>query len=179
MAWNFFSFFLSNEEGFVGLEINTNIFETNIVNLAILISLLVYGYNVSFGPSLKVKQQEIIQTIENAQNDVVRALKYYLIAEKGFKRSLFWLNYWKNLYQKEKITFVENKYSVVKKGFSETFSTTESLIKNFENKAFVSLQRYLLVITTSRILRKFLLLSPADKSKLIESTISQLGGTKK
>ena len=51
MAWNFFSFFLSNEEGFVGLEINTNIFETNIVNLAILISLLVYGYNVSFGPS--------------------------------------------------------------------------------------------------------------------------------
>jgi F-type H+-transporting ATPase subunit b len=179
MTWNFFSFFLSNEEGFLTLEINTNIFETNIINLAILFSILVYGYKSSFGPSLKIKQKEIIQTIENAQIDVVRALKYYLIAERGFKRSLFSLNAWKTAYDAEKTSFVENKYAVVKKGFTESFSTTESLIKNFENKAFISLQRYLLVITTSRILRKFLVLSPVEKSKLIQSTISQLGGVKK
>jgi len=178
MTWNFFSFFLTNEEGLF-IEINTNIFETNIVNLAILVSLLVYGYKSSFGPSLKIKQKEIIQTIENAQTDVVRALKYYLIAERGFKRSLFSLNTWKTTYQEEKTSFVENKYAVVKKGSIESFSTTESLIKNFENKAFISLQRYLLVITTSRILRKFLVLSPVEKSKLIQSTISQLGGVKK
>ena len=131
MTWNFFSFFLSNEEGFLSLELNTNIFETNIVNLAILFSILVYGYKSSFGPSLKNKQKEIIQTIENAQTDVVRALKYYLIAERGFKRSLFSLNTWKTTYQAEKTSFVENKYAVVKKGFIESFSTTESLIKNF------------------------------------------------
>ena len=41
------------------------------------------------------------------------------------------------------------------------------MIKNFENKAFVSLQRYMVLITASRILRKFLFLSEDEQSKLI------------
>ena len=68
------------------------------------------------------------------------------------------------------------KYKSVKKGLEDTFDTTETLIKNFENKAFVSLQRYMIFITASRILRKFLFLSETEQSKLIKSTISKLGG---
>jgi hypothetical protein len=56
MTWNFFSFFLSNEEAF--LEFNTNILETNVINIGILVSLLIYGYKVSFGPSLDIRQKE-------------------------------------------------------------------------------------------------------------------------
>ena len=67
----------------------------------------------------------------------------------------------------------------MKTGLTNTFSTTENLIKNFENKAFVSLQRYMVLITASRILRKFLFLSEAEQSKLIDVTISKLGGFKK
>lgn len=177
MTWNFFSFFLSNEEAF--LEINSNILETNIINIAILVSLLIYGYKTSFGPNLEDRQKEIIQTIENAQTDVVNASNYYSLAEKGFTQSLFWLQSWKSLYQKEKLEIVNNKYKIVKNGLTETFLTTEVLIKNFENKAFISLQRYILFITASRILRKFLFLSEVEQSKLVEITISKLGGIKK
>ena len=60
----------------------------------------------------------------------------------------------------------------------ETFSTTENLITNFENKAFVSLQRYMILVTASRILRKFLFLSESEQSQLIDVTISKLGGAK-
>jgi hypothetical protein len=81
--------------------------------------------------------------------------------------------------KKDKIEIVESKYNLVKKGLTDTFSTTENLIKNFENKSFVSLQRYMVLITASRILRKFLFLSEAEQSKLIEVTISKLGGFKK
>jgi len=56
--------------------------------------------------------------------------------------------------------------------------TTESLIKNFEKKAFVSLQRYIILITASKILRKFFFLSEKEQSKLIEVTISKLGELK-
>jgi F-type H+-transporting ATPase subunit b len=177
MAGNFFSFFLSNEEAF--LELNTNILETNVINIGILVGLLIYGYKVSFGPSLDIRQKEIIQTIENAQTDVINASNYYSLAEKGFTQSLFWLQSWKASYQKEKVDFVNSKYSIVKNGLSETFSTTENLIKNFENKAFISLQRYILLVTASRILRKFLFLSESEQSKLVELTISKLGGVKK
>jgi F-type H+-transporting ATPase subunit b len=177
MAWNFFSFFLTNEEAF--LEINTNILETNIINIGILVGLLIYGYKTSFGPNLENRQKEIIQTIENAQTDVVNASNYYSLAEKGFTQSLFWLQSWKALYQKEKLEFVNTKYSFVKNTLTETFVTTENLIKNFENKAFIGLQRYILLVTASRILRKFLLLSETEQLKLVEITISKLGGVKK
>jgi len=94
-------------------------------------------------------------------------------------QSIFWLQSWKKAYQKEKIEIVNNKYKIVKTGLISTFSTTESFIKNFEQKSFLSLQRYILFITASRILRKFLSLSENEQSKLIESTISNLGGLKK
>jgi F0F1-type ATP synthase membrane subunit b/b' len=177
MKWDFFSFFLNSEEPF--LQLNTNFLETNVVNILLLVGLLVYGYNVSFSVSLDQRQKDIIQTIENAQKDVLNASNYYSLAEKGFTQSLFWLQSWKASYQKEKVDFVNSKYSIVKNGLSETFSTTENLIKNFENKAFISLQRYILLVTASRILRKFLFLSESEQSKLVEITISKLGGVKK
>jgi F-type H+-transporting ATPase subunit b len=177
MISNFVSFLLNHEESFI--EFNTNILETNVINIAILVGLLVYANKVSFSVGLENRQKEIIQTIENAQKDVVNASNYYVLAENGFTQSLFWLQSWKAVYQKEKVDFVNSKYSIVKNGLSETFSTTENLIKNFENKAFISLQRYILLVTASRILRKFLFLSESEQSKLVEITISKLGGVKK
>lgn len=177
MKWDFFSFFLNSEEPF--LQLNTNFLETNVVNILLLVGLLVYGYKVSFSVSLDQRQKDIIQTIENAQKDVLNASNYYSLAEKGFTQSLFWLQNWKDLYEKNKIEIVNNKYKVVKNGLLETFSTTENLIKNFENKSFLALQRYMILITASRILRKFLSLSEAEKSKFVEVTISKLGGFNK
>lgn len=179
MTWNSFSFFLNSEEAEAFLQLNPNILETNLVNILILIGLLLYGNKVSFSVSLENRQKEIIQTIENAQKDVLTASNYYYLAEKGFTQSLFWLQSWKALYQKDKIDLVNNKYKLVKTGLSDTFSTTESLINNFENKAFITLQQYMIFVTASKILRKFLFLSETEQSKLIEVTISKLGGVKK
>jgi len=179
MTWNFFSFLLTHEETEAFLQLNPNILETNLVNILILIGILIYGNKVSFSVSLENRQKEIIQTIENAQKDVVSASNYYYLAEKGFTQSLFWLQSWKMLYEKEKIDLVESKYKLVKTGLTETFATTETLIKNFENKSFIALQRYMILVTASKILRKFLYLSEDEQSKLIEVTISKLGGSKK
>ena len=177
MEFNTLSFFLNNEEPFI--QLNPNILETNVQNIVILLGILIYANKVSFSVSLENRQKEIIQTIENAQKDVLNASNYYYLAEKGFTQSLFWLQSWKILYEKDKVDLVNTKYQLVKSGLEQTFLTTETLIKNFENKAFISLQRYMIFITASRILRKFLFLSEAEQSKIIEITISKLGGMKK
>lgn len=179
MNWNFCSLFLNSEETEAFIEFNSNILETNLINLLILFGVLLYANKVSFSKSLEERQKNIIQTIENAQKDVVNASNYYYLAEKGFTQSLFWLQSWKSFYEKDKFDIVNNKYKIVKTGLLETFSTTEKLISNFENKAFLSLQRYIIFITASRILRKFLSLSDIEQSKLIEVTISKLGGSNK
>jgi F0F1-type ATP synthase membrane subunit b/b' len=173
----FFSFFLNHEESF--FEINSNFLETNLFNILLLLGILIYAYKVSFSVSLENRQNEIIQTLENAQNDISKATNYYFLAEKGFTQSFFWLQSWKALYEKDKIEIVETKYKQIKNGFLETFSTTENLITNFEKKAFLSLQRYILFLTASRILRKFLELSEVEQSKFLEKTISKLEGFKK
>ena len=175
MNLNTLSFFL-NEEPLI--QLNPNILESNVQNIIILLGILIYANNVSFSVTLENRQKEIIQTIENAQKDVVNASNYYYLAEKGFTQNLFWLQSWKMLYEKDKADLVTNKYTMIKKGLEETFETTENLIKNVENKAFISIQRYMIFITASRILRKFLSLSEAEQSKIVEITISKLGGRK-
>ena len=179
MTWNSFSFLINNEEAEAFLQLNPDILETNLVNILILIGILLYGNKVSFSVTLENRQKEIIQTIENAQKDVVNASNYYYLAEKGFTQSLFWLQSWKILYEKDKIEIVNNKYKIVKDALNETFLTTETLIKNFESKTFLSLQRYIVLVTASKILRKFFFLSEKEQSKLIELTISKLGGFNK
>ena len=117
MIWNLFSFFLNKEEAFI--ELNPNILETNVINILILIGLLVYAYKTSFSSTLSARQEDIIQTIENAQKDVINASNYYQLVEKGFSQSLFWLQSWKILYEKEKIEIVNTKYQAVKAGLTE------------------------------------------------------------
>ena len=102
MDWNTLSFFI-NEEPLV--QLNPNILETNVQNIVILLGILLYANNVSFSVSLEDRQKDIIQTIENAQKDVVNASNYYYLAEKGFTQSLFWLQSWKILYEKPCISW--------------------------------------------------------------------------
>jgi len=166
-------FVLSHEESF--LTFNSNILETNLFNILLLFSLLFYAYKVSFRGTLETRQAEILQSIENAQKDVLAATNYYSLSEKAFLQSLFWLNSWKKIYQEEKTSFVTNKYNSIHEGLKESFLTSQSLIKNFEGKSLSILQRYILFLTASKILRKFFFLSKEEQSKLLKLTIKKLG----
>ena len=79
-------------------------------------------------------------------------------------------------YEQEKKDFVTKKYQFVKQTLLEAFETTENFITNLEKKAFISLQRYIIYVTASKILRQFLLLSKTEQSKFIQLTILKLGG---
>lgn len=174
MNLNPFSCFLISEEAFI--ELNSNILETNLINILILIALLLYANKISFSVSLQDRQKEIVQSIENAQKDVVNASNYYDLTEKAFTQTLFWLNSWKNLYEKDKLDLVNTKYTLVKNGLLDSFSTAENIITNSEKKAFLSLQEYVLFITVSKIFEKFLFLSEEEQAKILKQSIKNLGG---
>lgn len=166
------SFFLVENQTL--LKFNTNIFETNIINLAILIGLLIYIYKTSFTVTLENRRQEIIQAIENSQRDVQKASDHYYLAEKGFTQSLFWFQTWKKQYDEEKVNIIKRNYNSVRFGLANVFSATEDLIETYERRFFLSFQRYLLLTTASKILRRFFFLSEKEKTKLLEATVSKL-----
>jgi hypothetical protein len=168
-----FSLMFSQEELF---EFNSNLLETNLFNLLLLFGLLVYGYSTVGSQSLAQRQLDILQVLENTQKDLQQSATYYQVTQKGFFESLVWLQFWRDFYQKEKEELIETKYQQLLNRLSSTFRVTESLISTLEKKAFLSLQRYILFLTTSKILRKFLLLSSSEKGKLLETVLTQLGG---
>jgi F-type H+-transporting ATPase subunit b len=174
MIYFLFSFFLTHEEESL-ISFNPNILETNLINILLLLALLFYAYTTSFRSTLETRQSEILQSIENLQKDLKIAKNYYNGAEKAFSQSLFWLTSWKKKYQKERINLLTTKYKQIEQGLKDSFLTSEILIKNFEEKSFLSLQKYILLVTISKILRKFFFLSQKEQSQLIELTLKKLG----
>jgi hypothetical protein len=172
-----FSFLLSHQESI--FEINTNILETNLINILILIGILLYANKVAFSATLENRKKEIIQSVENAQKDVKNASNYFFISEKGFTQTLFWLQLWKNLYQNEKIKIINNQYNFSKQIIENNFDISYKLIETTEKKYYIFLQKYFLLIIASRILRRFLLLSNQEQKRMIEAIILKLGEIKK
>lgn len=169
----FLSFFLYNEEALV--HFNTNILETNLINIILLIAFLVYASNITLKSILEKRKNDIILVLDNAEDDVINALDYYSKTEKSLKKTLFLLQAWRTLYKEENLKNLELNYNLLKKGFIETFQTTENLFQNFEIKASITLQRSILITVTSEIVRKFLYLSKKEQSKFLELTILKLG----
>lgn len=169
----FLPFFVFNEETLVHL--NTNILETNIINIILLIAFLVYASNITFKSILEKRKNDIILMLTSAEDDVTIALEYYSNTEKNLKKTLFLLETWRTIYKQQKIKNLEVSYNLLKTGFIETFQTTESLLQNFEVKASFALQQSILIIVTSEIVRKFLYLSKKEQSKYLELTLLNLG----
>lgn len=158
-----------NEFGF-----NLNLLETNIFNIFILLGILIYAYQVSFKQTLETRQKEIFQTVENAQKEVTLATQSYELAEKSLTQTFFWFQSWKNFYEKEKIELTNQKYTQIQNQLEASLALTETIISTFEKKAFSDLQRLILLLTTSQILRKFFLLSEEEQTRLIDTNLSIL-----
>lgn len=163
---------LCNYQSFINF--NKNILDTNIINIFLLVLLLLYAFKFSFEPTLRIRQNDIIQRIENCQKDLIKAKNFYTLSEQKSSEILFYLENWK-----KKSDFDQNKFILLKTEFILTnlhtnFLTTESIIKNFEFKSVLILQGYILFFIVSQIFKKFYLLSEKEQIKIIELNIRKL-----
>jgi F-type H+-transporting ATPase subunit b len=77
-------FLISTEKGF---KINTDIFETNIINLSIVIGLLVYYGRTALIEAIKNHKNTILKNIQEAENKFKEAEESLLAAKKNFEIS--------------------------------------------------------------------------------------------
>lgn len=75
-------FFVSSEEG---LKINTDIFETNILNLSIVIGILVYYGRTALIDTIKNHKETILKNIQEAENKFREAEENLLSARKNLE----------------------------------------------------------------------------------------------
>jgi len=75
-------FFVSEEKG---LKINTDIFETNILNLSIVIGLLVYYGRTALTDAIKNNKETILKNIQEAESKFKEAEENLLSARKNLE----------------------------------------------------------------------------------------------
>lgn len=71
-----------------GFSINTNILDTNIINLAILISALIYLGKEALGNILRNRQEKVFAAIQEAETKLEQANQRLKEAEKQLEVSL-------------------------------------------------------------------------------------------
>ena len=169
------SSFLTNNTSFINL--NFNLFETNIVNIVLLFIILFYAIKTAFKVPLKKRKNEIIQTLLLTQKDLLKSSSYYNACIKDFRKIRSLLEMGKLSYNKEKSDNVLSMYSLAKHQFFHIFLGTENLFKNFEKKSFIIIQRYIMLTIVGKIIRQFFSLSKKEQSNLIDEIILKLRGS--
>jgi len=167
--------YLLNNEG-IFLQFNSNILETNVINLILLIALILYATKTTFNSTLEKRKLEIINALLLAQEDSLKSLNYYKLSTKNLKNKFVYLQLFRSFYAEKKHENILLRYENTKEKFLNTFLVTENLFKNFENKAFLSVQRYIMLRVASKIMRKFFCLSKKEQTKFLEHSILKLGG---
>lgn len=156
------------------IELNPNILETNLINILLLLCLIIYLSKTSFSLSLKERQEEIVQSLNKIEKDISSSLKFYEKNEESFKLTSLYLQEWKNVYEIEKIKIVSLKYENIKENLIEIFKNTEALFESFEINTKANLEKYLILLASGKLLRKFFFLSKEKKSKIIKDIILNL-----
>lgn len=168
-------YFLNNKTSF--LSFNGNILETNLVNIILLFIILYYAIKTTFNLTLEKRKTEIVQTLTLTQKDLLNSSNYYNISIESFRINRSLLEMDRISCSQEKLDNVLSKYSIAQQKFFEIFLGTENLFKNFEKKAFITMQRYIMLTIAGKIIRKFLSLSKKEQSQFIEQIVLKLGGS--
>lgn len=156
------------------IKINFNLLETNIINICFVLIILFYSYKTSFEFTLINRQKIIINTIENSQKDLFKALELYFLIQNIFEQSIFCFSFWKKVYQNKKICLINFKYRSIFQSLIYFFTCLNSLLQNVDKKSNIILRNYLLLILGSRILRIFLSFSNENQIKISQFTLNKL-----
>lgn len=159
------------------IQLNTNILETNLINILLLIALLFYVYQSSFSVTLKERQNEIFENLEKINKDLKLSETFYEKSQQKLSFLSFYLQEWKAFYQTEKNKSVKEKYENIKENLEEIFLNTENLVKSLDRKTKINIEKYLVFLASGKLLRKFFFLSKDKKAKIIKQIICNLDQT--
>jgi hypothetical protein len=153
------------------IVINTNIFETNIVNLLILFGLLIYIGKNFLKNAVNKRKDQILQTLEILQNNFKKATFTFIHSQKQFKQVKFTLYYLRDDNTIQKITALNRKYQKFNKARTLLFLFgMENILKNKLNIS-IDLQRFFLSFAIGKVLKRCTKFSNREKEQILSRYI--------
>jgi F-type H+-transporting ATPase subunit b len=169
------SFILSSEtEGF---GINSDILETNLVNIIILIVLLVYVLGNFLKENLSSRQEQIISSIQDGEKRLSEANERLAEAKSQWAQAQIIIEEIKTQTKRSKTSLLETEFNQANQDLSQRFNNILMVLKYREQQVFNDVMKQVSKLAFQQVIEKLeTQLGKTDQSLIIDSKINRLGG---
>nr|YP_009297222.1 ATP synthase CFO B chain subunit I [Porphyridium sordidum]AOM66565.1 ATP synthase CFO B chain subunit I [Porphyridium sordidum] len=161
-----------------GLSINTNILDTNIINLAILISALIYLGKGALGKILSNRQEKVFAAIQEAEIKLEQANQRLAEAEKQLEQTQSVIA---QIKKDAENTAKKIRDSLLEQGKADTqrlLASSQSSIKSTENEIRKQIQQQIVSLALKRVnIQLKNQINDNVKISIIDSNLAMLGGS--
>jgi F-type H+-transporting ATPase subunit b len=169
------SFILSSEaEGF---GINSDILETNLINIIILIVLLVYVLGNFLKENLSSRQEQIISSIQDGEKRLNEANERLAEAKSQWAQAQIIIEEIKAQTKRSKTSLLEAEFNQANQDLSQRFSNILMVLRYREQQVFNDVMKQVSELALKQVTGKLQTqLGKTDQSLIIDNKINRLGG---
>ena len=167
--------YLVSDENF-GISLNTDIFESNIINLVLLVVILFVVLKKFLTENLTARKEKIVQGIENAETRLSDSNKRYSEAKKQWAQMDIIIKEINQQMETTKQNVLKLKWDQGKDDLSKKFTTAIVVLRNRENKIFNDVTKEVSKRALNQVILKLKKqLGKVEQSAIISLKIKQLG----
>nr|YP_009182497.1 ATP synthase CF0 B chain subunit I [Undaria pinnatifida]AKG49922.1 ATP synthase CF0 B chain subunit I [Undaria pinnatifida]AMM05402.1 ATPase subunit I [Undaria pinnatifida]UXC97035.1 ATP synthase CF0 B chain subunit I [Undaria pinnatifida]UXC97173.1 ATP synthase CF0 B chain subunit I [Undaria pinnatifida]UXC97311.1 ATP synthase CF0 B chain subunit I [Undaria pinnatifida] len=171
---SYLEYFASSEN--FGVTLNTDIFETNIINIILLLVILFVVIKNFLTENLTARKKKIVDDIQNAETRLADSNKRYTEAKKQWAQMDIIIKEINHQMEVTKQNVLKLKWEQGKEDLSKKFTTAIAVLRNRENKIFNDVIKEVSKKALNRVIFKLQKqLGKAEQSAIVNRKITQLG----
>jgi F-type H+-transporting ATPase subunit b len=161
-----------------GIGLNTDIFETGLLNIIALVGILVYTGRDFLGSLLEERKSTIVKGVQDAEDRLNEAQKRLSEAEKQLSQANIVISEIKNETISTKKMLLESDSFVAKKDLKIRFDRALATFRSKERQIFVEIKQQIISIVLNKtVVRAKESFGPKERATaLINDTINKLEG---
>ena len=170
------SFILSNKTESISL--NTNILETNLINIVILLVLLLYFLGSFLKENLSSRQEQIISNIQNGEKRLNEAKDRLTEAKLQWAQAQIIIEEIKNQTQRSKVIILESEFNQTNQSISQRFNNLLMILYYREQQVRSVIMKQVSELALRQVTAKLQTpLMEKDQYIIINNKINRLGGS--
>jgi F-type H+-transporting ATPase subunit b len=168
-------FTLLAAEGQIGL--NTDFLETGVLNILVLVGIIVYVGRDFLGSSLEQRQQEIIQSVQDAEERLTEANTRLSEAQKQLTQAQVIISEIRTETMNTKKVLLDSDSTQANQELATRFGRALATLLSREQQVFSEIKQQIISLALKNVLSKVQTnLGPAKQATLIDKSIAKLGG---
>lgn len=160
-----------------GIRLNLDILESGVVNIVLLVGILVYVGRDFLGSSLEQRQQEIIQSVQDAEERLTEANTRLSEAQKQLTQAQVIISEIRTETMNTKKVLLESDSTQANQELATRFGRALATLRSREQQVFSEIKQQIISLALKNVLSKVQTnLGPAKQATLIDKSIAKLGG---